>query len=130
MSLPNRPGKCNFPSKNVGFPTSISNPPLIRAFKLNWRPVKLFHLDWFSADALSAQTNGGTLEVELRSTFLKYTVEPLLSGHPRGFKDWPPNRGWPFTRGIEYCSLKTLKQFGTLKNGRLIKVLWHVLQGF
>ena len=37
------------------------------------------------------------------------TVRPLLSGHLRDFVNWPLNRGWPFNRGIEYCSLETLK---------------------
>ena len=33
------------------------------------------------------------------------TAGPLLSGHPQDFV----NRGRPFNRGIEYCSLETLK---------------------
>ena len=32
-----------------------------------------------------------------------------ISGHPRDFENWPLTRGWPFNRGIEYCSLETLK---------------------
>ena len=28
-----------------------------------------------------------------------YTVEPLLSGHPRGIGNWPLNRGWPLNKG-------------------------------
>ena len=27
------------------------------------------------------------------------TVEPQLSGHPRGIGNWPLNRGWPLKRG-------------------------------
>ena len=27
------------------------------------------------------------------------TVEPLLSGHPRGIGNWPLNRGWPLNKG-------------------------------
>ena len=52
---------------------------------------------------------------------MRNTVGPLLRGHPRDFENWPLNRGWPFKRGIEYCSLKTLKKFGTLQNGRLME---------
>ena len=37
------------------------------------------------------------------------TGGPILSGHPQDFENWPLNRGWPFNRGIEYCSLETLK---------------------
>ena len=29
----------------------------------------------------------------------KTTVEPLLSGHPRGIGNWPLNRGWPLNKG-------------------------------
>ena len=31
--------------------------------------------------------------------FKTYTVEPLLSGHPRGIGNWPLNRGWPLNKG-------------------------------
>ena len=33
------------------------------------------------------------------STESKHTVEPLLSGHPRGIGNWPFNRGWPLNKG-------------------------------
>ena len=29
------------------------------------------------------------------STLNRYTVKPLLSGHPRDWANWPLNRGWP-----------------------------------
>ena len=32
------------------------------------------------------------------------TVEPLLSGHPRGNGKWPLNRGWPLKRGYSEIS--------------------------
>ena len=35
----------------------------------------------------------------------KSTVRPLLSGYPWDFENWPPNRGWPLNRGIEYRTL-------------------------
>ena len=58
---------------------------------------------------------------DLEMILIGSSVGPLLSGHPRDFENWPLDRGWPFNRGIEYCSLETLKQFGTLKNGRFME---------
>ena len=51
----------------------------------------------------------GIFELYSRSGARNSTVGPLLSGHPRDFKKWPLIRGWPFNRGIEYCSLEILK---------------------
>ena len=35
-----------------------------------------------------------------------YTVEPLLSGHPRGNGKWPLNRGWPLNKGSSGIGMK------------------------
>ena len=37
--------------------------------------------------------------IESSLTNLINTVEPLLSGHPRGIGNWPLNRGWPLNKG-------------------------------
>ena len=39
-----------------------------------------------------------------------YTVEPLLSGHPRGNGNWPVNRGWPLNRGSSEISIRPFKK--------------------
>ena len=36
------------------------------------------------------------------------TVEPRLSGHPRGNGKWQPNRGWPLDRGFIYSIILIL----------------------
>ena len=39
------------------------------------------------------------------------TVEPLLSGHPRGNGNWPLNRGWPLNnRGSSEISIMPFKK--------------------
>ena len=49
--------------------------------------------------------NENSLSAPIRTVYLlnNGTVGPLLSGHPWDFKSWL------FNRGIEYCSLETLK---------------------
>ena len=34
------------------------------------------------------------------------TIEPLLSGHPRGDGKWWVNRGWPFDMGLSQTSMR------------------------
>ena len=46
--------------------------------------------------------------LRLRFSSKGTTVEPLLNGHPQDFENCPLNRGWPFNRGIKYCSQEIL----------------------
>ena len=41
----------------------------------------------------------GPIFVTVLESRIRNTVEPLLSGHPRGNGKWPLNRGWPVNRG-------------------------------
>ena len=55
--------------------------------------------------------NNGTLNFESFLLRLKKqtTVEPRLSGHPRGNGKWLLNRGWPLNRGFIYSVILILR---------------------
>ena len=86
--------------------------------KILQKPVKIEHADLSRISVRFLQCFSITRKIPRTD---HSTVTPLLSGHPRDFGNWLLNRGWPFNIGIEYCSLETLKEFGTLKNGRLME---------
>ena len=43
--------------------------------------------------------HNGTQNSSVSVFMVHTTVEPLLSGHPRGIGNWPLNRGWPLNKG-------------------------------
>ena len=93
---------------------STGGGPLLKSPDLNpienvWHELKLYLESKVKPQTKDELIAGIQKFWNKRMDMYQHTVGPLLSGHPRDFRNWPLNRGWPFNRGIEYCSLETLK---------------------